>query len=175
MAKDSAPSPQPAILGFLILTPRHPYELHQEFERELGPVWHVGQSHLYTHLKQLLDSGLVTVSIEAQTNRPNRTIYHITPKGREVFFQWLHQPSQHVRLIRLEFLTRLYFFQRLDIPGLEQLVIVQKTLLQGRIASLEQVMADTNNKYLKLVLEFRKSEMSAIVSWLDRCLKDFMA
>ncbi len=118
MSKDASPSPQPVLLGFLMLGPKHPYEVHQEFERELGRVWHIGQSHLYAYLKQLAESGLATVTTEIQPNRPARNVYHITPAGEETFLSWLRRPAEHGRHIRLEFLARLYFFRRLSLPGL---------------------------------------------------------
>lgn len=58
-------------------------------------------------------------------------------------------------------------------PGLGQLVVTQKTLLQARIASLDQAIVNADNKDLELVLEFRKREMNAVVGWLDRCLRDY--
>lgn len=155
-----------------MLGPRHPYELHQEFSRELGRVWHVGQSHLYAYLKSLAESGLATVKTEVQANRPPRHIYHLTPAGRETFLKWLHQPTQHVRHIRLEFLTRLYFFRRLSLPGLEQLVAEQKSLLQTRVESLSRAAAKTDDNFWRLVLEFRRGEMEAVIRWLDRCLEE---
>jgi DNA-binding PadR family transcriptional regulator len=171
MSQDTSVSPQSVLLGFLMLGPRHPYEFHQEFERALGRVWHIGQSHLYAYLKQLAESGLATVKTEAQPNRPPRNIYQITPAGQETFLNWLHQPTQHVRHIRLEFLARLYFFRRLSAPGLEQLVADQKALLQSRIESLSHSIAEAEDEYWRLVLEFRQSEMQAIFGWLDRCLE----
>ena len=171
MSKETLPSPQPVLLGFLMPGPKHPYELHQEFEHELGRVWHIGQSHLYAYLKQLAESGLATVKTEAQPNRPARNVYHITPAGQEAFLNWLHQPTQHGRHIRLEFLARLYFFRRLSLPGLEQLVADQKALFQSRMESLSRAIAETEDEYWRLVLEFRQSEMQAIIGWMDRCLQ----
>jgi DNA-binding PadR family transcriptional regulator len=171
MPKDATASPQPALLGFLSLGPRHPYELHQEFDHELGRVWHIGQSHFYAYLKQLAESGLATIEIEAQPNRPARNVYHITPAGQATFLDWLHQPTPHVRHIRLEFLTRLYFFRRLALPDLAQLIAEQKVLFQSRIESLNRAISETEDEYWRLVLEFRKSEMQAIIDWLDRCVE----
>jgi DNA-binding PadR family transcriptional regulator len=171
MPKETPISPQPVLLGFLMLGPKHPYELHQEFDRELGRVWHIGQSHLYAYLKQLAEAGLATVKTVAQPNRPARNVYHITPAGETAFLDWLHRPTQHVRYIRLEFLARLYFFRRLSLPGLEQLVAEQKTLFQLRVESLGHAIAETEDEYWRLVLEFRQSEIETILRWLDRCLQ----
>ena len=172
MSKDAAPSPQPALLGLLIPGPKHPYELHQEFDRELGRVWHIGQSHFYAVLKQLAESDLVTVEVEAQRKRPARNVYHLTPAGQEAFLRWLHTPIPRVRHIRLEFLTRLYFFRRLALPGLEQLIAEQTTVLRERLAAVESAMAESDDAYWRLVLAFRQNEIQAVMNWLDRCLND---
>jgi len=171
MPQENEITPQPVLLGFLMPGPQHPYELHQEFERELGQVWHIGRSKLYAQLKLLEQAGLVTAQIEPQLNRPPRHVYRITEAGRETFLNWLHQPAMHARHIRLEFLARLCFFRRLGLPGLEQLVTEQKEILQPRIESLSRRIAETDDDFGKLVLEFRLSQMEAIVRWLDCCLE----
>lgn len=171
MSKGTLPSPQPVLLGFLMAGPKHPYELCQEFERELGRVWHIGQSHLYAYLKQLAESGLATVQTEAQPNRPARNVYTITPAGQQAFDKWLHQPTQHVRHIRLDFLAHLYFYRRLQLPGLEQLVADQQALILSYVESLSHAIAEADDEYWRLVLEFRQSEMETVIRWLDRCLQ----
>lgn len=171
MSHETTISPLPALLGFLMLGPRHPYELHQDFDRALGRVWYIGQSRFYACLKQLAESGLVTVKVEAQNSRPARKVYHLVPAGEAEFLGWLHRPTPHVRHIRLEFLTRFYFFKRLGLPGLEQLVDAQQTILQSRLELLDQAMAESDDGYWRLVLDFRRSEIQAVVGWLARCLR----
>ncbi len=171
MSKDTIASPRIALLGFLIPGSGHPYELHKEFERELGQVWYVGPSHFYKYLKQLAEAGLVTVKLEPRLNRPARIIYQLMPLGEAEFQIWLHQPTPHVRHMRLEFLARLYFFRRFALPGLAQLIADQKALLWSRSEALDRELAETNDEYRQLVLEFRKSEIQAIIGWLDRCLE----
>ena len=122
MPREEVASPQPVLLGFLMLGPGHPYELNKLFRRDLGSVWRVGQSHIYAHLTRLAELGLAKAGAEAQDGRPNRIVYRVTAAGKKSFLAWLHEPSQHVRNIRLEFLARLYFFRRLELPGLSDLV-----------------------------------------------------
>jgi DNA-binding PadR family transcriptional regulator len=171
MSQDTAISPQPALSGFLMLGPKHAYELHQEFERELGAVWRVGRSQLYAQLKQLAASGGATVQTEAQATRPPRKVYHLTPSGQRAFLDWLHQPTLHLRHVRLEFLARLYFFRRLSRPGFEQLVVDQKAIIQARIEALDRAIAQADDDFERLVIEFRRGQMGAVVRWLDRCLE----
>ncbi len=57
MPRDTSVSPQPVLLGLLMNEPRHGYELHQEFSRNLGRVWQIGLSQLYAQLKLLEQAG----------------------------------------------------------------------------------------------------------------------
>ena len=171
MPSDVEISPQPALLGFLMIQPKHGYELYQEFDRELGRVWRVGRSQLYAQLKQMEEAGLVTTQSEPQPNRPTRKVYHLTPAGREAFLDWVHQSTPHLRHIRLEFLARLYFFRRLDLPGLDLLVAKQQALYHARAESLARSAAKAKDDFLRLVLEFRQGQFEAVIRWLDRCLE----
>lgn len=171
MSRDVSVSPQPVLLGFLMSGPHHGYELHREFSRELGQVWRIGRSQLYAQLKQMEESGMVSVETEFQPSRPLRKVYHLTPSGREHFLEWLNEPIPHLRHIRLEFLARLFFYRRLSLPGLEELVARQKEILASRAASLRRSAAETDDDFRRLVLEFRRGQMEAAVCWLDRCLE----
>ena len=169
MPRQAGVSPQPALLGLLLSEPRHGYELFQEFSRELGRVWRVGQSQLYAQLKLLEESGLVSVRVEEQPNRPARKVYRLTPQGRAAFEEWVHQPTPYLRRIRVEFLARLYFFQRLSLDGLDELVAEQKAVCCDQMARFDRLMAGTEEPFAHLVLEFRRGQLEAVVRWLDRC------
>ena len=164
-------SPQPALLGLLLSEPKHGYELFQEFSRELGRVWQVGQSQLYAQLRQLEEAGLVSVRVEEQPSRPARKIYRLTPLGQTAFEEWVRQPTPYVRRIRVEFLARLYFFRRLGLDGLDALVARQKAVCRDQIARFDQLMAGTNEPFARLVLEFRRGQLEAVIRWLDSCLE----
>ena len=169
MPRQAGVSPQPALLGLLLSEPKHGYELFQEFGRELGRVWRIGQSQLYAQLKLLEESGLVSVHIEEQPNRPARKVYRLTPQGRAAFEEWVHQPTPYLRRIRVEFLARLYFFQRLSLDGQDELVAEQKAVCRDQIARFDRLMAGTEEPFAHLVLEFRRGQLEAVVHWLERC------
>jgi PadR family transcriptional regulator AphA len=171
MSRSGDLSPQPALLGLLMSHPKHGYELYQEFSRELGSVWQIGQSQLYAQLKQLEQAGLVTVQVESQPNRPPRKVYHLTSDGREAFLAWVRQPTPYLRYIRMEFLARLYFFRELSLPGLDRLVAEQKAVCRAQIEVFDGAAAETNDAFRRLVLEFRQGQLRAVIQWLDRCLE----
>ena len=100
-----------AVLGFLRRSPTHVYELHRLMRdaRELGLVWHVGQSRLYAILERLREAGLVESSTEPQLARPPRHVFALTPHGAEAFARWLRAPVERSRDFRIEFMAKLYF------------------------------------------------------------------
>ncbi len=171
MPRDMSVSPQPVLLGLLMNEPKHGYELHQEFSRNLGRVWQIGLSQLYAQLKLLEEAGLVTAQTEPQSNRPPRKVYHLSSEGQEVFLHWVHQPTPYLRHIRVEFLARLYFFQQLPLPGLDQLVAEQKTVCHAQVKRFEQLAGETDDEFRRLVLEFRRGQLESVIKWLDRCLE----
>jgi len=171
MPRDTSVSPQPVLLGLLMNEPKHGYELHQEFSRNLGRVWQIGLSQLYAQLKLLEEAGLVTAKTEPQPNRPPRKVYHLSSEGQAVFLHWVHQPTPYLRHIRVEFLARLYFFQQLSLPGLDQLVAEQKTVCRAQVKRFEQIAGETDDEFRRLVLEFRRGQLESVIQWLDRCLE----
>ena len=171
MPRDGGVSPQPALLGLLMGQPKHGYELYRIFGRELGRVWQIGQSQLYAQLKQLEESGLVTAHTELQPGRPPRKVYHLTPQGRTVFEEWVHQPTPYLRYLRVEFLARLYFFQRLSLDGLDRLVSEQQAICRAQIERFGRLSTETTDPFRRLVLDFRRGQLEAVIRWLDRCLE----
>jgi len=171
MARERAHSAGPVLLGLLFQGPRHGYELHQEFTESLGAVWQVGLSQLYAQLKALEDQGLVACETEAQPNRPPRKVYSLTDAGRERFLEWLHEPTPHIRGIRLEFLSRLFLFRKLGLSGLGDLVDRQQALCRERAEAFVRLAEGANDPFLKAVYEFRRGQVNAVIEWLDSCRK----
>jgi len=115
--------------------------------------------------------GLVSVQTEPQPSRPPRKVYQLTPQGQAAFEEWVHQPTPYLRTIRVEFLARLYFFRRLSLPGLEQLVAEQVGVCQEQVARFERLEAEAADGFRRCVLEFRRGQLEAVIRWLDRCLE----
>ena len=171
MPRVDAVSPQPVLLGLLMTGPRHGYELYQEFSQELGRAWELGLSKLYAQLKQLEEAGLVEAQMELQPSRPARKVYHLTPEGQAVFVEWVRQPTPYLRHIRVEFLARLYFFRRLALDDLDELVARQQAVCRSQVERFEQLAAEGEDEFRRCVLEFRRGQLEAVIRWLDRCLE----
>ena len=71
-----------ALLGLLALKPWTTYELAQQMDRSLRNFWPRAQSKLYEEPKNLVEHGLAA-SEKQQVGRRPRTVYSITPGGRD--------------------------------------------------------------------------------------------
>lgn len=95
-----------AILGLLSLRPWTTYELAQQMQRALGQFWPRAESKLYEEPKKLVAHGYATAAVEHVGKRP-RTVYDITPAGREALAAWLPLPSDGP-VIEFEGLVRVF-------------------------------------------------------------------
>ena len=77
-----------AILGLLARRDCTTYELAQQMRRKLHFVWPRAERKLYEDPRRLVEAGYAT-SEKDMIGRRARTIYTITPAGREALRNWL--------------------------------------------------------------------------------------
>ncbi len=81
-----------AILGFLNYRPYSGYDLKKAFDVSIRHFWPADQSQIYRTLGRLMAQGWAEVEVVAQTDRPDRKVYSITPAGRAALRSWLSSP-----------------------------------------------------------------------------------
>jgi len=196
-------APEWALLGLLTQKPMHGYEVYRYFSdpSALGQVWYLGLSQMYKLLKELEGQGYLEVTVEQQENYPARKVYHITPSGRAVFLQWMEKPVSSTRLIRVEFLAKLFLaqpFDRLRIPllGAEMIERVIDTQLEACQAQLTRLLdaetrrgggrgrewrmedeasqRDATEGFGYLIFCFRRGQIQAVIDWLRYCRRVFL-
>jgi DNA-binding PadR family transcriptional regulator len=96
-----------AMLGMLAIRPWSTYELAKHLDRSLRPLWPRARSHLFKEPKKLVDHGLAMASAQSVGRRP-RTVYTITPSGRQALRAWLAEPGEGPSL-EFEQLLKLFF------------------------------------------------------------------
>ncbi len=155
-----------ALLGFLMEGPAHGYALHQRADEALGRIWYMGMSNVYGTLKGLEDSGQVEADLD-ESSYPPRKVYAITPVGRDGFLGWVREPVPAVRDIRVEFLAKLYFFDRLGLEGVASLLGAQRALCQDRLEELERRAAEiADDRFDRVVSDFRRWRIRSTIEWL---------
>ena len=162
-----------ALLGFLRQRPRHGYEIHQQLSDPtgLGLVWRLKQSQLYALLAKLENEDYVTTTIEYQDARPPRKLFALTETGREAFLNWIQQPVQQGRTLRLDFLAKLYFAQLEGPPVALSLIERQRAACRSWLLSQQQEaeMLPDMPAFDWLVHQFRLCQIEAMLAWLDQC------
>jgi DNA-binding PadR family transcriptional regulator len=169
-----ARSPEYALLGFLYRQPNHGYNLHQQLVSELGYVWHVSQSQTYNILKRLEAQGYISSTILEQEKLPPRQLLQITATGHQRFKEWLETPSgSSVRAIRLEFITRLYFAQKLFPEMIQTMLEAQSVELNTALTRLEinRKNIPPQQTFNRLGLELRIQQLQSVRNWLIKCRK----
>lgn len=128
MKKREFPASYP-LLGLLSLEPQTGYDLRKTAEASLGAFWHEGFAQVYASLDYFEHQALARV-VEAETGARRRRVYEITPRGDEVFQQWLERPVEAHDYRRHELLVKVFFGRRLA-----------PAVLRGHLEAYVQVQA----------------------------------
>lgn len=107
MRKRDFPASYP-LLGLLTLGPQTGYDLRKTAEATLASFWHEGFAQVYSSLEVFEAQGLAEV-IEAQSDSRRRRVYALTPRGRQVFQDWLERPVEAHDFRRHELLVKVFF------------------------------------------------------------------
>src|SRR5215471_14666730 len=94
----SLPLAELAILAVLSERPAHGFAIPR-------PV-------IYRSIGRLLEAGLVTPAAVESGRGPQRTLYTVTPPGREAAAHWLDTPVEHIRDVRSHLLLKLALLDR---------------------------------------------------------------
>jgi len=140
-------------------------------------VINVGQrANLYSTIKRLHASGLIAVrQTERDQQYPERTVYELTDKGRQVVHQWLADMVSTPRNEFPEFPAALSFLMLLGPDGarssLEQRVHRLRESLAALEADLEQYSGDLPRVTL-LEVEYQRAVTTAELAWAERVVSD---
>ncbi|MDP5225700.1 MULTISPECIES: PadR family transcriptional regulator [Arthrobacter] len=96
------------VLGVLSVNDASAYELVEQFSKGIGEVWRRADRNLYDVPKRLTQRGLLTARQETSVGRRKRTVYSITPAGREALKAWIGTDIQPAAM-EFEGLVRLLF------------------------------------------------------------------
>lgn len=162
-----------ALLGLLRQQPMHAYEMYQRLVQTeaLGLVWHLKQSHLYALLARLEADEYITGTTEPQGTRPPKRVLRLTAQGKAAFEAWLGAPVAHGRDFRLEFLAKLFFAAEASPEAAATLIDRQRDVCREWLNELRrrEEAIDRERPYERLVVQFRRSQIEAILGWLETC------
>ncbi len=168
-------------LGLLSEAPCHPYEI-QRMLRERHKSYAVGKTRaLYRAIEELEAAGyVVPVETSRDGRRPERTVYRITPEGREELENWLadllagpvtETPVFSVAVGLLGYITQ---------DRAEQALATRQVALQARIVALDATLKLAQDdlglpRLVLLELEHAMALTSAELDWVRSIITDMQS
>jgi PadR family transcriptional regulator AphA len=130
-----------ALLARLARGSHSGYELVQAMRRPIGFFWQASQSQIYPELSRLEALDLVTYELVRQDNRPDKKVYTISDKGREVLQEWAVGPSEP-EPGRNELLLKTYTIWLADPAKALKLFHNQEDYHRFRLSEYERILAE---------------------------------
>lgn len=128
---------QHAVLALLSKGPSHGYELKGSFEESVGPQWgELNIGHLYQVLDRLVRDELVTKRVVPQADRPDKTVYRLTKRGRAELDRWLRAPFVRRSGYRDDFFLKIFAASRMGGDRLAEVIRIQREAYLSELASL---------------------------------------
>jgi DNA-binding PadR family transcriptional regulator len=155
------------VLAVVSERPTHGFAIAQLAapQGELGRIWHIPRPVIYRAIGRLLDLGLLKPGAVESGRGPQRTLYTITPPGREAVQRWLDTPVEHVRDVRSHLLLKLALLDRagVDPTGLLER---QKATLEP-IAQAINAETTASHGFDATLLAWRRATTAATMSFLE--------
>lgn len=83
-----------ALLVALSEQPASGLELAKRFSRSIGFFWHATHQQIYRTLARMDAGGWVEATEVAQSGRPTKKVYAVTPAGTRALSAWLAEPAE---------------------------------------------------------------------------------
>src|SRR3954447_8315013 len=129
-----------AILGLVARRERSGYDLLRTIERSVGFFWTPAKSQLYALLPKLVERGLLKARRVEQDKRPDKTLYRITPAGRQALRDGLEQASPAVD--RNPFELRIFFGDHMRPEAVRRMIERRRDDSRAHLAILEEIESD---------------------------------
>lgn len=123
-----------AVLGLLSIRPWTTYELATQVERSLHWFWPRTPRKIYDEAKRLVAAGYA-VSHDEMVGRRPRTVYEVTPAGRDALAGWLGERSAAPKF-ESEAMVRVFFADGGSLEDLRTTLTETAAAADARVAVL---------------------------------------
>ena len=162
---------QEVVLAMLAKEPSYGYELRARLREALGPLGEaMNPGQVYVTLTRLEKAGLVTSRrAEGLADRPDRTVYGLTPAGQERVAEWLAEVSWPKPDLA-EFHLKLVAAAAAGLADPISIVDAQRRELLRRLRDAQRAaLAEPDGSDAGLLLEGVVLRLQADLRWLEAC------
>ena len=170
-----------AVLGLLYEAPMHPYRMQQLIkQRGKHEVINVRQrASLYQTIEGLLRDGLITVQETTRAERrPERTIYALTPAGREACCAWLRAMLSTPAREFPAFPAAVAYLPLLSPEEAAEQLETRADALQAELARIDGQLQGLDGVLPRLFLletEYLRAVLTAELEWVRAVVDDLRA
>lgn len=162
------------ILGVLGLGPHSGYDIKQLADISTRHFWAISYGQIYPELKRLSASGLIKPE-DASRGTRQRTLYHLTTKGRQTLHAWAADPAIETCELRDEMLLKLFFADAMSKKETVRHLDAMRKRHQGVAAGLrehEPMAAAQPHRMKYEVMRFGIALHEWCADWYGRLAKD---
>ena len=165
------------ILAELSSRPYHGYELKRQVEWILGET--LNSNHLYPALRRFEEMGAIFHEVERQSGRPDRHVYHLTERGRDVLQTLLRDFSPDLARHESEFQTRVAFFHLLNPAERLNILKTRRSVLEQRLQHRQHALAlareHQQDTYVNSLLDFQHRQVHQELDWIATLIQEVQA
>lgn len=126
------------ILAVVKHQPHSGYELWKKLTKNSGYYWQATQQQIYRELGRLEKEGAITSKVVVQKNRPDKKVYRVTNKGREILKKWLAKSADPM-IIREELLVKIIAAELVSKPVIIQEIEHHRQLHVQQLSKYKEI------------------------------------
>lgn len=162
------------ILGVLGLGAQSGYDIKQLADISTRHFWAISYGQIYPELKRLTSSGLIKAE-DASRGTRQRTLYHLTAKGRQTLHDWVANPVITSLELRDEMLLKLFFSDAMSrketVRHLDAMRTRHREVADG-LRAHEPMVAGQPHRMKYEVMKFGIALHEWCAEWYGRLAKD---
>jgi DNA-binding PadR family transcriptional regulator len=169
-----------AVLAMLMEEPLQPYRMQRLIkERGKDEVINVTQrASLYQTIQRLEREGLITPQKTVRDDkRPERTVYEITAKGREIALEWMRAILSTLTQEYPEFPAAMSFLPLLTPSDVASQLELRAKAIESELRRIDEVLQEAQAvpRLFLLEMEYLRVLHAAELSWVNSIVGDLSA
>lgn len=159
-----------SVLGLVAFGERSGYDLAQIAENSVAYMWTPSRSQIYKVLPRLVAARLVDAREVAQTGRPDKSLYSITPLGARTLRAWLDEVEEEPAGGGIVFVLKLFFCDFASTETALAQLAGYRRYLERHLTSYEALDRHTGQSefaYPPYTLQHGLTRVRATLAWID--------
>jgi len=158
------------LLGILMEGKAHGYSLYDYVEHVMSFYKELKKSTAYYLLDKLEEEGYVTHEKGREGNRPEKTVYKITARGKEHFFKLLRESLGGYTQTSYGDDIGIAFINRIPKAEVAQLLAKKRQCITGELSKFRQVAGHGGG--MQYVIDHNIVHLEADLKWIDGIIRD---